>query len=54
MVELTGSLGRVAELRIGYSFFQRSGTLGGHLVTENGDLGARKTHFAGLMIILYL
>jgi hypothetical protein len=36
---LTGGLRRVAVLKMGYSFFQRSGTLGGHLVTEEGDLG---------------
>jgi hypothetical protein len=30
---------RLAVLEMGYSFFQRSGTLGEHLVTEEGDLG---------------
>jgi hypothetical protein len=39
MAELTGSLGRLAALKIGYSFFQRLGTLRGHLVSEEGDLG---------------
>jgi hypothetical protein len=39
MAELTGSLGRVAVQEIGYCFFQSSGTLGGYLVTEEGDLG---------------
>jgi hypothetical protein len=29
----------VAIPKMGYSFFQRSGTIGGHLVTEKGDLG---------------
>jgi hypothetical protein len=37
--ELTGGFGRVAVLKMGYSFFQRLGTLSGHLVTEEGDLG---------------
>jgi hypothetical protein len=37
--ELTGGLERVAVLKMGHSSFQRSGTLGGHLVTEEGDLG---------------
>jgi hypothetical protein len=39
MVELTVGLGRVAVLKMVYSFFQRSGTRGGHLVTEEGDFG---------------
>jgi hypothetical protein len=38
-VELTGGLGRLAVLKVGYSFFQRLGGLGGQLVTEEGDLG---------------
>jgi hypothetical protein len=38
-VELIGGLGRLAVLKMGYSFFRRLGTLGGHLVTEEGDLG---------------
>jgi hypothetical protein len=37
--ELTGGLGSLAVLEMGYSFFQRLGTLGGHLVTKEGDLG---------------
>jgi hypothetical protein len=37
--ELTGGLGRVAVLKVGYSIFQRSGILGGHLITEKGHLG---------------
>jgi hypothetical protein len=37
--ELTGGLGRVAVLEAGHSFFQKLGTLGGHLITEEGDLG---------------
>jgi hypothetical protein len=37
--ELTGGLGRLARLKIGYSFFQRLGTLGGHLITEESGLG---------------
>jgi hypothetical protein len=38
-VELTGSLGRMAILEMGHLFFQRLGTLGRHLVTNEGDLG---------------
>jgi hypothetical protein len=52
--ELTGGLGRVAVLEMGHSLFQRVGTLGGHLVTEEMSWGARKAHFAGLMRIPYL
>jgi hypothetical protein len=37
--ELTGGLGRETVLEVGYSFFQRLGTLGGQLATEEGDLG---------------
>jgi hypothetical protein len=37
--ELTGVLWRVAVLEIGHSLFQRLRTFGGHLVTEEGDLG---------------
>jgi hypothetical protein len=36
---MTGGFRTVAVLKMGYSFFQRLGTLGGHLVTEEGDLG---------------
>jgi hypothetical protein len=36
--ELTGGLGRTA-VKMGRSFFHRLGTLGGHLVTEEGDFG---------------
>jgi hypothetical protein len=36
---LTGGLGSLAVLKIGYSFFQRLGTLGGHLVTKEQDPG---------------
>jgi hypothetical protein len=50
--ELTGGLAMVAVLEMGHSFFQRLGNLGGHLVTEEGDLGC--VHFTGLMRILYL
>jgi hypothetical protein len=35
--ELTGRLGKVAVLKMGHSFFQRLGTLRGHLVTEKGE-----------------
>jgi hypothetical protein len=37
--ELTGGLWRVAVLEMGHSLFQRLRTFGGHLVTEEGDLG---------------
>jgi hypothetical protein len=37
--ELTGDVGRVRILEMGHSFFQRSGALGKHLLTEDGDLG---------------
>jgi hypothetical protein len=37
--ELTGGFGRVAILKMGYSFFQGLGTLSGHLVTKEGGLG---------------
>lgn len=37
-MELTGGLRRLAVLKMGYSFFQRLGTLGRHLVTEESDL----------------
>jgi hypothetical protein len=37
--ELTSGLWRMTVLEMGYSFFQRLGSLGGHLVTEEGDLG---------------
>jgi hypothetical protein len=37
--ELTGGLGRLAALKMGYLFFLRLGTFGRHLVTEEGDLG---------------
>jgi hypothetical protein len=40
--ELTGGLGRMAVLEVVNSLFQRLGTLGGHLVTEEGDLGCSK------------
>jgi hypothetical protein len=30
----------MALLEMGYSFFQRLGNLGGHFVTEEGDLGS--------------
>jgi hypothetical protein len=40
--ELAGSLWRVAAVEIGHSFFHRLGTLGRHLVTEEGDLGCPK------------
>jgi hypothetical protein len=40
--ELAGSLWRVAVLEIGHSLVQRLGTLGRHLVTEEGDLGCPK------------
>jgi hypothetical protein len=29
----------LAVLEVDYLFFQRFGTLGGHLITEEGDLG---------------
>jgi hypothetical protein len=32
----------VAVLEVGHSLFQRLGTLGGNLVTEEGDLGCWK------------
>jgi hypothetical protein len=38
-MELTGVLWRVAVLEMGHLFFQRLGTLGRHLVTEESDLG---------------
>jgi hypothetical protein len=38
--ELTGGLWRVEVLEIGHSLFQRLRTLGGHLVTEEGNLGS--------------
>jgi hypothetical protein len=40
--ELTGGLGRVAVLEIGHFFFQRLGTLDGHVVTEECDLRCSK------------
>jgi hypothetical protein len=36
--ELTGGLGRRADMKMGYSFFQRLETLGGHLITKEGGL----------------
>jgi hypothetical protein len=48
--ELTGGLGRVAVLKMGYSFFQRLGILGGHLVTKEVTSGAWKTPFTKLMM----
>jgi hypothetical protein len=36
--ELTGSFGRLAFLKVGHLFFQPLGALGGHLITEKGDL----------------
>jgi hypothetical protein len=39
---MTGSLVRGAVLKMGHSFLQWSGTLRGHLVTEEGDLGYSK------------
>jgi hypothetical protein len=44
LAKLTGGLGMLAVLKMGYSFFQRSGTLGGHL-TEKGDLGCTEDLF---------
>jgi hypothetical protein len=38
-VKLTGGFGMLAVLKMDHSFFQRFGALGGHLVTEEGDLG---------------
>jgi hypothetical protein len=35
--ELTGGFGRVAILKMSYSFFQGSGILCGHLVTKEGE-----------------
>jgi hypothetical protein len=40
--ELTGRLGWVAVLEMGHSFFQRFGTLGGHLISNEGDLVCSK------------
>jgi hypothetical protein len=37
--ELTGDVGRVTVLEVDYSFFHSLGTLGGHLIIEEGDLG---------------
>jgi hypothetical protein len=37
--ELTGGLLRVAVLEMVHSFFQRLRSFGGHLVTEEGNLG---------------
>jgi hypothetical protein len=37
--ELTGGLRRGAVLNMGHSVFKLSGTLGGHLVDEEGYLG---------------
>jgi hypothetical protein len=52
--ELTGGLGRVAVLEMGYTFFQRLGTLGVHLVTEEGELGCTKNILRGLNRIPFL
>jgi hypothetical protein len=52
--ELTGGLKRVAVLKMGHSLFQRLGTHGGHLVTEEGDLGCSKDVLRRLMRIKYL
>jgi hypothetical protein len=41
-VELTGSFGRLSVLKMGYPFFQRMDAFGGHLVTEEGNLGRSK------------
>jgi hypothetical protein len=38
-------LGRRAVLKMGHSFFQRSGTLGGNFVSEEGDLGCFEDTF---------
>jgi hypothetical protein len=35
--DLTGGLGRLAVVEMGYSFFQRLGTLGEYFVTEKSD-----------------
>jgi hypothetical protein len=52
---MTDGLGRMAVLKMGYLFFQRSGTLGGNLVAEEGDLGCFEgTHFNWLIKIPYL
>jgi hypothetical protein len=42
---LTGDLGRFAVLKMGYSFYQRFGILGGRLVTEEEDLGCSEDAF---------
>jgi hypothetical protein len=52
--ELTVGLWRVAVLEMGHSLFQRLRTFGGNLVTEEGNSGARKMHFARLIMIPYL
>jgi hypothetical protein len=54
LTELTGGLWRVAVLEMGHSLFQRLRTFGGHLVTEENNLGCLKMHFTGLMMIPYL
>jgi hypothetical protein len=46
--EPTGSLGKGAVLKVGYSFFQRSGTLSGHLLTKEGDLVCSKNALHGI------
>jgi hypothetical protein len=43
--ELTGGLGSLAVLKMGFSLSQRLGTLGGHLVTEEGDFGCSENAF---------
>jgi hypothetical protein len=43
--ELTGGLRRRAVLKMGHSFLQWLGTLGGHFVTEEGDLGRSEDTF---------
>jgi hypothetical protein len=41
-MELTSGLMRGVVMEVGHSLFQRLGTLGGHLLTEEGDLGCSK------------
>jgi hypothetical protein len=37
--EVARGFGRLVVLKVSHSFFQQLGALGGHLITEEGDLG---------------
>jgi hypothetical protein len=41
---LTGGFQKVVILKMGYSFFQGLGTVGGRLVIKEGDLRCSKVH----------